>query len=150
MVFIKIWIGQQPFMALGSVADFLRLACPTATTAHMWQALEQAQAADFVRLLPDGLDTVLGTRGHGISGGQAHRLALARLFLTDPTLILLDEPTAYLDGQTRDQVLAAILRFAQGRALLIATHDEAVAAQLPHRWLLDQQQLYVFSNEAHA
>lgn len=143
-------IGQQPFMALGSVADFLRLACPTATTVHMWQALEQAQAADFVRLLPDGLDTVLGTRGHGISGGQAHRLALARLFLTDPTLILLDEPTAYLDGQTRDQVLAAILRFAQGRALLIATHDEAVAAQLPHRWLLDQQQLYVFSNEAQA
>ena len=86
----------------------------------------------------------------GPSGGQAHRLALARLFLTDPTLILLDEPTAYLDGQTRDQVLAAILRFAQGRALLIATHDEAVAAQLPHRWLLDQQQLYVFSNEAQA
>lgn len=143
-------IGQQPFMALGSIADFLRLAQPKATEDQMWAALEQAQAADFVRALDQGLNTVLGTRGHGVSGGQAHRLALARLFLGDPDLILLDEPTAYLDAQTRDLVLAAILRFAQGRALLIATHDEAVANQLPHRWNLEQKRLQIQQKEVSA
>lgn len=138
-----ILIGQQPFMALGTVADFLRLANPEATDLQLWWALEQAQVVDLVRALPMGLATVLGTRGHGVSGGQAHRLALARLFLTDPDLIVLDEPTAYLDAVTRDVVLAAILRFAKQRALLIATHDEDVAAQLAHTWHLTDKQLIV-------
>lgn len=136
-------IGQQPFMALGSIADFLRIVNIKATDEQLWHALTQAQAADFVRALPNGLNTVLGTRGHGVSGGQAHRLALARLFLTDVDLILLDEPTAYLDSQTRDLVLGAILGFAKERALLIATHDEDVAVQLDQIWLLDQRQLQI-------
>ena len=140
-------IGQQPFMALGSVADFLRMVNATATDDELWQALEQAQAADFIRALPEGLATVLGTRGHGVSGGQAHRLALARLFLTDADFILLDEPTAYLDSQTRDAVLAAVLHFSKGKALLIATHDEEVAAQLQQVWLLADQQLTITDNE---
>lgn len=139
-------IGQQPFMALGSVADFLRLANAQATDDQLWQALEQAQAAEFTRALPQGLATVLGVRGHGVSGGQAHRLALARLFLTDADLIFLDEPTAYLDSATREAVLAAILRFAKGKALLIATHDEGVAACLAQRWYLADQQLAVADN----
>lgn len=132
-------IGQQPFIGLGSIADFLKVVQPEATEADLWQALEQAQAAEFVRNLPLGLDTKLGTRGHGVSGGQAHRLALARLFLTDPAVILLDEPTAHLDGHTRDLVLAAILHFAKNRCLILATHDEAVAAQLQQEWVLENQ-----------
>lgn len=140
-------IGQQPFMALGSIADFLRLANKKATDNQLWWALEQAQAADFIRQLPQGLETVLGARGHGVSGGQAHRIALARLFLCEPQLILLDEPTAHLDPQTRDAVLAAIFRFAKGRALLIATHDEAVANQLQQKWQLINQQLHYGSTE---
>ena len=134
-------IGQQPFMALGSIAGFLRLVNKDATDDQLWWALEQAQAADFIRQLPQGLATILGARGHGVSGGQAHRIALARLFLTEPELILLDEPTAHLDPTTRDAVLAAIFQFSQGRALLLATHDEAVANQLHNRWYLSQQQL---------
>lgn len=140
-------IGQQPFMALGSVADFLRVVHARATDNQLWAALEQAQAGAFIRTLPQGLNTVLGTRGHGLSGGQAHRLALARLFLTDADLILLDEPTAYLDAQTRDAVISAILQYTQGRALLIATHDEAVASQLAHTWRLVDQQLHITENE---
>lgn len=139
-------IGQQPFMALGSIADFLRVVQTKATDEQLWHALEQAQAADFVRLLPNKLATILGTRGHGVSGGQAHRLALARLFLTDVDLILLDEPTAYLDSQTRNAVLSAILNFAQGRALFIATHDQELAAQLAQTWVLDQRQLQITNN----
>lgn len=134
-------IGPQPFIGLGTIADFLRRARPDATDAQLWWALEQAQALPFVRPLPKGLATQIGTRGHGLSGGQVHRLALARLFLTDPAVILLDEPTAHLDSTTRDQVLAAILRFAQHRCLIIATHDAEVAAQLGQVWIMENQQL---------
>lgn len=136
-------IGQQPFIGLGSIRQFLLAVNPQATEQQLWSALEQAQAADFVTNLAQGLDTVLGTRGHGVSGGQAHRLALARLFLTDPALIMLDEPTAYLDGQTRDAVIQAILRFARGRALLVATHDEALAMQIGQTWRIQDQTLII-------
>ncbi|MBK1781380.1 thiol reductant ABC exporter subunit CydD [Advenella sp. WQ 585] len=134
-------IGQQPFINLGSIRQFLLAVNPQATEQQLWSALEQAQAASFVAGLAQGLDTVLGTRGHGVSGGQAHRLALARLFLTDPALIMLDEPTAYLDGQTRDAVIHAILRFARGRALLVATHDEEMAQRIGQVWHIQDQKI---------
>ena len=72
---------------------------------------------------------MLGGRGQGLSGGQAQRVALARLFLRDPGLILLDEPTAHLDEDTQARVLDEILTFAAGRTLLIATHSPQVAAR---------------------
>jgi ATP-binding cassette subfamily C protein CydD len=85
---------------------------------------------EFSAALPQGLDTPLGGRGHGLSGGQAQRVALARLFLRDPGLILLDEPTAHLDEATQARVLDEILAFAAGRTLLLATHAPAVAGRL--------------------
>ncbi len=84
---------------------------------------------EFAQALPEGLNTPLGSRGHGLSGGQAQRVALARLFLRDPGLILLDEPTAHLDDATQSRVLDEILAFAAGRTLLLATHSPAVAAR---------------------
>ena len=84
---------------------------------------------EFTERQPLGLDTVLGGRGQGLSGGQAQRVALARLFLRDPGLILLDEPTAHLDEDTQARVLDEILTFAAGRTLLIATHSPQVAAR---------------------
>ncbi|MGV2905968.1 ATP-binding cassette domain-containing protein, partial [Achromobacter sp. AGC25] len=84
---------------------------------------------EFSDELPQGLDTPLGSRGHGLSGGQAQRVALARLFLRDPGLILLDEPTAHLDEATQARVLDEILEFSVGRTLLLATHAPAVAAR---------------------
>ncbi|CPJ19704.1 ABC transporter ATP-binding protein [Bordetella pertussis] len=88
-----------------------------------------------------GLDTPLGSRGHGLSGGQAQRVALARLFLRDPGLILLDEPAAHLDAATQARVLDEVLAFAQGRTLLLATHADAVARRLPRQWMLEQGRL---------
>jgi ATP-binding cassette subfamily C protein CydD len=123
-------IGQRPFFLPGSVADNLRWARPSASMQELEQALDQACAHDFVAALPKGLDTRLGVDGYGLSGGQLHRLALARLFLTAPDLILLDEPTAHLDAVTRDRVMASILRFAAGRTLILATHDSGLAARL--------------------
>lgn len=140
-----ILISQQPFLAMGSVRELLRLADPEADDAQLWAALARAQAEEFVRALPQGLDTELGTRGFGVSGGQAHRIALARLFLGDPQLVLLDEPTAHLDPQTRDEVMAEILQFCQGRALIVATHDRAVADQLEQHWQIAAQKIEVMS-----
>ncbi|MNR23333.1 Heterocyst differentiation ATP-binding protein HepA [compost metagenome] len=98
-------IGQRPQLLAGSIADNIRLG------------------------RPDASDTLLGSRGHGLSGGQAQRVALARLFLRDPGLILLDEPTAHLDEATQARVLDEILEFSAGRTLLLATHAPAVAAR---------------------
>ena len=108
---------------------------------------------DFVNDLADGLNTRLETRGYGLSGGQLQRVALARLFLRNPSVILLDEPTANLDPDTRDLVINNLLHFARNRSLLIVTHDPAVAQRADHIWRFDAQALkpidksFLFSSE---
>ena len=122
-------IGQRPQLLAGSIADNIRLGRPGAKDAQVRDAARRACVLEFVQDLPQGLDTALGSRGHGLSGGQAQRVALARLFLRDPGLILLDEPTAHLDEDTQARVLDEILAFSAGRSLLLATHAPAVAAR---------------------
>nr|WP_254791990.1 thiol reductant ABC exporter subunit CydD [Achromobacter sp. NFACC18-2] len=122
-------IGQRPQLLAGSIADNIRLGRPGATDLQVQDAARRACVLEFAQDLPQGLDTPLGSRGHGLSGGQAQRVALARLFLRDPGLILLDEPTAHLDEATQARVLDEILEFAAGRTLLLATHAPAVAAR---------------------
>ncbi len=123
-------IGQKPQLLAGSIADNIRLGRPGASDADVREAARRACVLEFSAALPQGLDTPLGGRGHGLSGGQAQRVALARLFLRDPGLILLDEPTAHLDEATQARVLDEILAFAAGRTLLLATHAPAVAGRL--------------------
>ncbi len=123
-------IGQTPLLLAGSIADNIRLGCSHASDADVREAARRACVLAFTDALPQGLDTPLGSRGHGLSGGQAQRVALARLFLRDPGLILLDEPTAHLDETTQARVLDEILEFSVGRTLLLATHSPAVAARV--------------------
>ncbi|WP_447922357.1 thiol reductant ABC exporter subunit CydD [Achromobacter aegrifaciens] len=123
-------IGQKPQLLAGSIADNIRLGRPDASDAELHEAARRACVLEFTEVLPQGLATQLGGRGHGLSGGQAQRVALARLFLRDPGLILLDEPTAHLDEATQARVLDAILEFSAGRTLLLATHAPAVACRL--------------------
>ncbi|CAB3690569.1 ATP-binding/permease protein CydD [Achromobacter pestifer] len=122
-------IGQKPQLLAGSIADNIRLGRPGASDADVREAARRACVLEFAAALPQGLDTLLGSRGHGLSGGQAQRVALARLFLRDPGLILLDEPTAHLDEATQARVLDEILAFSAGRTLLLATHSPGVAAR---------------------
>ncbi|WP_149193208.1 thiol reductant ABC exporter subunit CydD [Luteimonas suaedae] len=126
---------QRPFLFHGSLADNLRLAKPDASPAELQAAAEAAQVLRFAAHLPDGLDTVIGERGFGLSGGEARRVALARVYLRDPGLLLLDEPTAFLDPDTERALLDALADYARGRTLLIATHSPAalriVARALP-------------------
>ena len=134
-------VGQRPYLFAGSIADNIRLGRPDATDAQVRAAARRACVCEFTQALPGGLDTQLGSRGAGLSGGQAQRVALARLFLRDPGLILLDEPTAHLDATTQARVLDEILAFARGRTLLLATHAQAVARRLPHTVRLAQGKL---------
>ncbi|MEG2803514.1 thiol reductant ABC exporter subunit CydD [Stenotrophomonas sp.] len=119
------YAGQRPHLFHGSIADNLRLADPGATDARLRAVAEAAQVMRFAAALPDGLDTVIGERGFGLSGGEARRIGLARLLLRDPQLLLLDEPTAFLDADTEADLLRTLAAFARGRSVVIATHSEA-------------------------
>ncbi|MDR5905812.1 thiol reductant ABC exporter subunit CydD [Franzmannia qiaohouensis] len=121
------WMDQRPLLIHGSLADNLRLAAPEASDADIERALEQAGLGELLGALPAGIDTALGERGAGLSGGQAQRLALARVFLSGASLVLLDEPTASVDDDTQTALIEALKALtAAGRTLIIATHHPAL------------------------
>ncbi|KKC41402.1 ABC transporter ATP-binding protein [Devosia epidermidihirudinis] len=134
-------LGQKPRIFAGSMADNIALARPNATAAEIRRAAELAHVAAFADALPEGLDTLLGDGGLGLSGGQVQRIALARIYLRDAGLILLDEPTAHLDAALEAAVLDDLQRFARGRTLIIATHSEAVASRMGKAWRIAGESL---------
>jgi len=110
------------------VAENVRLGRPDASDAHVAAALDAAGLTEVVRRLPRGVDTQLGEGGAGLSAGERQRLALARAFVRDAPLLLLDEPTASLDNETEADVLAAVRQLVSGRTALIVAHRPALAA----------------------
>ncbi|WP_129767335.1 thiol reductant ABC exporter subunit CydD [Streptomyces sp. L-9-10] len=122
------WVPQRPYLFAGTVSENVRLARRDADDAAVRDALRDAGAYDFVAALPDGPDTVLGEDGAGLSAGQRQRLALARAFLADRPLLLLDEPTAALDGETEEGIVEAVRRLAVGRTVLLVVHRPALLA----------------------
>ncbi|MET9722325.1 thiol reductant ABC exporter subunit CydD [Streptomyces zaomyceticus] len=122
------WVPQRPYLFAGTVAENVRLARPDASDEAVRAALRDAGADGFVAGLPQGLNTPLGEDGAGLSAGQRQRLALARGFLADRPLLLLDEPTAALDGETEAGVVDAVRRLAVGRTVLLVAHRPALLA----------------------
>ncbi|MBU6531039.1 thiol reductant ABC exporter subunit CydD [Streptomyces sp. NPDC057245] len=120
------WVPQHPHLYAGTIAENVRLARPDADGCAVRRALRDAGALEFVDALPEGAETVLGEDGAGLSAGQRQRLALARAFLADRPVLLLDEPTAALDGATEAEVVAAVRRLAKGRTVLLVVHRPAL------------------------
>ncbi|MGJ3233073.1 MAG: thiol reductant ABC exporter subunit CydD [Oceanicaulis sp.] len=120
------WIAQRGRVFHGSLRDNITLFDKSISDAAVQSAAQAAGVMDFAASLPDGLDTRLGERGYGLSGGQAQRVALARALAVDMKLLLLDEPTAHLDGEAEARFLEALKAAAKGRTVIIATHSPAV------------------------
>ncbi|RLW58821.1 MAG: thiol reductant ABC exporter subunit CydD [gamma proteobacterium symbiont of Stewartia floridana] len=117
-----IWLPQKPQLFHGTVAENIRLADPGAEMARVEQAAKLAGADQFIQRLPEGYESLIGEGGRTLSGGETRRIALARAFLKDAPLVILDEATASLDLQSEQQVQAAIERLALGRTLMIVAH----------------------------
>lgn len=122
------WVPQRPHLFAGTIAENVRLARPEADDAQVRDALRDAGALEFVDALSAGAETLLGEDGAGLSAGQRQRLALARAFLADRPVVLLDEPTAALDGGTEAGVVEAVRRLAVGRTVLLVVHRPALLA----------------------
>jgi thiol reductant ABC exporter CydD subunit len=122
------WVPQHPHLFARSIAENVRLGHPDATDDAVRAAVEAAGLDDVVARLPHGLDTRLGNDGSGLSAGECQRVALARAFVRDAPLLLLDEPTASLDGRTEEGVLTAVRRLMVGRTVLIAAHRPSLLA----------------------
>jgi ATP-binding cassette, subfamily C, bacterial CydCD len=121
------YVPQAPAFIADSIAANVRLVAPTASDEQVQHALEQAGAWDFVSALPDGLGFRLADRGAGLSAGQRQRIALARAFVRDRVLVVLDEPTAALDAESEHEVVAAVQRLTVGRTVVLVAHRPALA-----------------------
>jgi ATP-binding cassette subfamily C protein CydC len=123
-------VPQRPHIMTATLAENLRLGAPDAGDAALADALALAQLTAFVAALPQGLDTPLGRAGARISGGEARRVALARALLVDAPILILDEPTEGLDGDTERRLLDALFARTAGRTLIILTHRPATLGRV--------------------
>jgi ATP-binding cassette subfamily C protein CydD len=116
------WIPQNPTLFYDSISANILLAKPDATQPELEQAAHQAGALEFINSLPRGFDTLIGEQGEGLSGGQKQRIALARAFLKNAPILMLDEPTAHLDSQTEQHIQHAINMYAKNNLILVIAH----------------------------
>jgi ATP-binding cassette, subfamily B, bacterial len=134
-------VSQESYLVHASVRDNLLLARPSASEGELWAALAAAQVADLVASLPDGLDTVVGARGHRFSGGEQQRLAVARTILRDPPVLVLDEATSALDTTTERALQRALDELARGRTTITIAHRLSTVRDADRIAVLDRGRL---------
>jgi len=130
-------VFQEPFLFARSIEENLRIGKPDASAAEIANALERAQAREFVAGLPDGLASLVGERGRGLSGGERQRLAIARVLLKDPAILIFDEATSALDARTERQVQAALEAATAGRTTFVIAHRLATVRHADHILVFD-------------
>jgi len=122
-------VPQEPVLFSTAVRDNIAYGRPAATQEEILEAAHAAEADDFIRAMPQGYDTVIGERGVTLSGGQRQRLALARAFLKNSPILILDEPTAALDSETEAAVMRSLERLRQGRTVFVVAHRLSTVRQ---------------------
>ncbi len=132
------WVPQQPRLFQGSIADNIKLGRPDADMDAVREAARRARADDFIEALPAGYENLIGERGAGLSGGQIQRIALARAFLRDAPLVVLDEATANLDPRSERLVQEGIDDLARNRTLLVVAHRLATVQRADRILVLDR------------
>lgn len=141
-------VAQSTWLFTGSIADNLRLARSDASEEEMWQALKQAQVADEIERMPEGLHTLIGEQGGLISGGQAQRISIARALLSGRTILLLDEPTSQVDIESEKKIIRAISELGREWTIVLVTHRKALLALADLVYEMHQGELHrVNANE---
>jgi ATP-binding cassette subfamily B protein len=115
-------VTQDPHVFHDTIRDNLRYARPDATDAELVEACRAAQIHDLIASLPDGYDTLVGERGYRLSGGEKQRLAIARMLLKDPAIVILDEATSHLDAENESLVQEALSVALAGRTSVVIAH----------------------------
>jgi len=131
-------VTQDSHLFHETIAENLRYARPEATDEELWTALERAQVGELIRSLPDGLDTVVGERGYRFSGGEKQRIAIARLLLKAPSVVILDEATAHLDSESEAAVQRALSEALAGRTALVIAHRLSTVRDADQILVLDK------------
>jgi ATP-binding cassette subfamily C protein CydD len=144
---IEVWreyvafVPQRPYLFFDTIRENIRMARPSASEAEINAAAEQAGALDFIQHLPHGFDTQVGEQGTRLSAGQAQRIALARAFLKDAPLLILDEPTSSLDPESEQAIRMALERLVQQRTVLVIAHRLNTIAAASQVLVLEQGKL---------
>jgi ATP-binding cassette subfamily C protein CydD len=132
------WVSQSAYLFNTTVTDNIRFGQPDASESQIIDAAQAAGAHEFIMQLPDGYQTLCGERGLRLSGGQAQRIALARAFLRDAPLLILDEPTSQLDPESEADIIRSLDQLTQGRTVLLITHRLNAAVHADQIIVLEQ------------
>ena len=119
------YLGQDPYLFNRTLRTNLKLGAPDVVDERLIEAIESVGLAQKFESLPNGLDTVVGETGIGFSGGEAHRVALARVLVTDAPIVLVDEPFSALDPETERDLLETLFEACSGKTLIVITHHLA-------------------------
>ena len=134
-------VQQDVFLFAGTIGENIAYGKLDAGAEDLWTAARRAQLADFIRSLPDGMETLIGERGVRLSGGQKQRVAIARMFLKNPPILILDEATSALDTETEIAIQQALEELAKGRTTLMIAHRLSTAARADRIIVLDGERI---------